>query len=71
MEASQPAYQAGGFCRDLTLSLAPIQSLISVHMSRWAGPVGEITLKHCRAEADWHSFSWVVLWLNKGPKGVA
>ena len=50
-EASQPAYRAGGFCRDLTLSLFRIQSLLSVHMSRRAGPVGEISLKCCRDPA--------------------
>ena len=51
MEASQPAYRAGGFCRDLSVSLFPIQSLFSVHMSRRAGPVGEISLEHCRDPA--------------------
>ena len=33
MEASQLAYRAGAFCRDLTLSLIPMQNLISVNMS--------------------------------------
>ena len=42
MEASQPAYQAGALCRDLTSSLIPIQTLI--HMIRWAGPPSEISL---------------------------
>ena len=44
MEASQPAYRAGACCRDLTSSLIPIQNLISVHMSRRAGPLSEISL---------------------------
>ena len=43
-EASQPAYRAGAFCRDLTSSPIPIQHLISVHMSRRAGLLGEISL---------------------------
>ena len=47
MEASQPTYWAGGFCRDLTVSVFPIQSLLSFHMSRRAGQVGEISLEHC------------------------
>ena len=44
MEASQPAYRAGALCRDLTSSLIPIQNLISVHMTRRAGPLSEIPL---------------------------
>ena len=44
MEASQPAYGAGALCRDLTSSLISIQNLISVHMSRRAGPLSEILL---------------------------
>ena len=44
MEASQPAYRAGALCRDLTSSLIPIQNLLSVHMSRRAGPLSEISL---------------------------
>ena len=44
MEASQPAYRAGALCRDLTSSLIPIQNLISVQMSRRAGPLSEISL---------------------------
>ena len=44
MEASQPADRAGAFCRDLTSSLIPIQNLISVHMSRRAGPLSEISV---------------------------
>ena len=44
MEASQPAYRAGSLCRDLTSSLIPIQHLISVHMSRRAGPLSETSL---------------------------
>ena len=48
MEASQPAYRAGAFCRDLTSSLIAIQNLISVHMNRQAGPLSEISLVHWR-----------------------
>ena len=48
MEASQPAYQAGALCRDLTSSLIPIQNLVSVHMSRRAGPFSEISLVQWR-----------------------
>ena len=44
MEASQPAYRAGALYRDLTSSLIPIQNLISVHMSRRAGPLSG---SHC------------------------
>ena len=44
MEASQPAYRAGALCRDLTSSLIPMQNLISVHMTRRAGPLSEIPL---------------------------
>ncbi len=51
MEASQPAYRAGAFCRDLTLSQFPTKSLSSVHMSRRAGPLGEISLEYCRDPA--------------------
>ena len=48
MEASQPAYRAGAFCRHLTSSLIPIQNLISVHMCRRAGPLSEISLVRWR-----------------------
>ena len=48
MEASQPAHRAGALCRDLTSSLIPIQNLISVHMSRPAGPHSEISLVYWR-----------------------
>ena len=48
MEASQPANRAGAFCRDLTSSQIPIQNLISVHMSRRAGPLSEISLVYWR-----------------------
>ena len=44
MEASQPTYRAGALCRDLASSLIPIQNLISVHMTRRAGPLSEIPL---------------------------
>ena len=50
MEASQPAFRAGALCRDLTSSLIPTQSLISVHMSRRAGPLSEISLHWCSGE---------------------
>ena len=48
MEASQPAYRAGALCRDITSSLIPIQNLISVHMTRRAGPLSEIPLVQWR-----------------------
>ena len=48
MEASQPFYQAGALCRDLTSSLIPIQNSISFHMSRRAGSLGEISMMYWR-----------------------
>ena len=48
MEASQPAYRARDFCRDLTSSPIPIQNLISVHMTRRAGLLSEISLVYWR-----------------------
>ena len=48
MEASQPTYWAGALFRDLTSFLIPIQDLISAYMSRWAGPLSEISLENWR-----------------------
>ena len=48
METSRPAYRAGAPCRDLTASLIPIQTLISVHMSRRTGLLSEISLIYWR-----------------------
>ena len=48
MEASQPAYQVGALCQDLITFLIPIYNLISVHMSRRACPLSEISLVYWR-----------------------
>ena len=48
MEASQLAYRAGAFCRDLTSSLIPIQNLISVHMCSRAGPLSKMSMVYWR-----------------------
>ena len=48
MKASQPAYRGGALCRDLTASLIPIQTLISVHMSRQASPFYESSMVYWR-----------------------
>ena len=62
MKASQPAYRAGAFCRDLISSLIPIQNLISVHMSRRAGPLSEISLLYWRdlGRRDENFFIWTL-----------
>ena len=53
MKASQAVSRAKALCRDLTSSLIPIQNLISFHMSRRAGPLGEISLVYWRDLCRW------------------
>ena len=48
MEASQHAHWIGAFYRDLTTTLIPIQNLISVLISRRAGPLSEISRQYWR-----------------------
>ena len=57
MQASQTAYRAGALCRDLTAFLIPMQTLISVHMSRRAGLLSEISLEYWRDLGRWDEIS--------------